>query len=121
MSSYPNPCDSCQQCPAYCGSGCEAWKMRFRTIWKQFNAYPKRQEKKKALMRTKFRYEHPDRIRYYLRKNPCEGCQFEKLCEVPCTEYFNWYDARMAVLREKLNADDGGRRNSEHVAELPRC
>lgn len=102
--NYPNPCDTCQKCTATPGRGCKAWEMRFRTIWKQFNAYPKRHAKKKKSTRPAWKYENPDYIRRYLAKSPCTGCQFEILCDVPCYQYLNWYDARMAVLQERYGA-----------------
>ena len=57
------------------------------------------------MKRMKYRYEHPDIIRHYLQKSPCAGCEFEILCDTPCDAYLRWYDARMVVLRYKLNAD----------------
>jgi hypothetical protein len=49
------------------GYGCEAWKIRFRTIWKQFNSYPLRQYRK-APKSKNFCYEHPDMIGKYLQE-----------------------------------------------------
>lgn len=100
MNNYPNPCDNCTECSGYWG--CERWRMRFLTIWKQFNAYPKRQARKKAAYRGTFKYEHPDVLRRYLAKSPCEGCEYEVLCDVPCWKYMNWYDARMAWIKERF-------------------
>ena len=100
--SYPNPCDSCAECTADTGRGCDAWRMRFRTIWKQFNSYQIRQYRKKANGETKFVYEHPDLIRKHIQDGPCKGCEFESLCEVPCAAYFHWWDARMVWLKGRL-------------------
>ena len=100
MSNYPNPCDTCGKCTS--PQGCDTWKMRFRTIWKQFNSYQKRQAKKKASLRRTFRYEHPDVLRRYLAESPCKGCEYEVLCDVPCWKYLNWWDARMAWLKGRF-------------------
>jgi hypothetical protein len=97
MPNYPCPCDTCEECinPA----GCEKWKIRYLTVWKQIMAYPKRQAKKNQKSRNTFKYEHPDRIRYYLSKSPCEGCIQEKLCDTPCGPYLDWWDDRMSWLK----------------------
>lgn len=78
--------------------------MRFRTIWKQFNSYPIRQYKKSRKLK-KFAYEHPDLIKKYLDEGPCKGCEFELLCDVPCSSYYHWWDARMAVLKKKYGME----------------
>ena len=61
MCSYPSPCDTCEK---ECNhkKGCDAWKIRTLTIWKQFNGYIKRRYRgvKKV---QKFAYEHPDLLR----------------------------------------------------------
>lgn len=108
--NYPNPCDTCtEECSGY--HGCARWEMRFRTIWKQFNTYRIRQYRKSERQQTKFCYEHPDVARRYLKNGPCKGCQFEKLCDVPCPQYYRWWDARMAVLKERygVNEQSNGR------------
>lgn len=98
MSDYPHPCDKCEKCAQ--PYGCDEWKMRFRTIWKQFNTYPLRQYKKRKTS-TKFAYEHPDMIKRYLDEGPCKRCQFEQVCDVACPRYYGWWDARMEVLRKR--------------------
>ena len=101
--NYPNPCDTCEQ---DCGAGhsCPAWRIRFRTIWEQFNTYPLRQYRK-AHQRKKFCYEHPDVARKYLAEGPCEECQFRQLCDAPCVAYYSWWDARMAALKKKYGME----------------
>lgn len=74
--------------------------MRFRTVWKQFNSYQLRQYRKLAKFKN-FVYEHPDLIQKYLQEGPCKGCEFGKVCDVPCGAYWCWWDARMAVLKNK--------------------
>lgn len=103
MCNYPNPCDTCErQCT---NKGCNDWKIRFRTIWKQFNSYQIRQYRKQQKKRKKFAYEHPDINKKYLDEGPCKGCDFELLCDVPCSAYYRWWDARMAILRKKFEME----------------
>lgn len=99
--NYPNPCDTCLKCTSSRGYGCAAWRMRFYTIWKQFNTYQVRKYKKIERKSTKFCYEHPDIVRNYLKNGPCKGCEFEVLCDVPCSAYWHWWDAKMAALKER--------------------
>lgn len=100
--NYPNPCDACEKAGS-CTVGCAAWKVRYRYRQKQINAYHKQ------LMRPRggsemqvFRYEHPDIIRRYLEKGPCEGCKAEEVCDTPCPAYLGWWDARMGWIRGRL-------------------
>ena len=97
MCSYPSPCDTCEK---ECNhkKGCDAWKIRTLTIWKQFNGYTKRRYKgvKKV---QKFAYEHPDLLRKYLAEGPCNGCKIEKNCDNACGAYYAWWDARQAWQR----------------------
>ena len=101
MYNYPNPCDTCTSCTD--PSGCDKWRMRFRTIWKQFNSYQVRQYGKKetANDQSKYAYEHPDVIRKYITDGPCKDCQLEPQCDVPCNAYYQWWGVRMEVLRKK--------------------
>ena len=101
--NYPNPCDTCEECTR--PNGCDAWKMRVRTIWKQFNSYPARIYKARKTAQKTFAYEHPDLLKRYLDNGPCKGCEFELLCDVPCTAYWGWWDARMAVLKKKYGPE----------------
>lgn len=79
--------------------------MRFRTIWKQFNSYQIRKYRKEQEREKKFSYEHPDIVKKYLDDGPCKGCEFELLCDVPCSAYYRWWDARMAIIRKKLGME----------------
>lgn len=98
--NYPSPCIGCEK-SSKCSHGCDKWKMRFYTIWKQVNTYSSRQYKKVKRKTNKFCYEHPDVARRYLQNGPCKGCEYEKLCDVPCSAYWHWWDARMASLKER--------------------
>lgn len=98
---YPNPCDTCPRCT--CPTGCDKYKVRVRTIWKQFNAYPFRSYKvRRKMKQQKFVYEHPDLIRRYLQEGPCKKCKAADNCDTPCAAYLRWWDARMEWLREKF-------------------
>lgn len=102
MSKYPNPCNTCDR-TACNHLKCEPWLKRFRTIWKQFNDYPARAyTSEQTENSTVFRYEHPGIIRRYLENGPCAECQRAKVCEVPCSAYWRWWDARMEWLGRRL-------------------
>ena len=101
--NYPNPCENCE---TGCGSSgyhrCPKWRMRFLTIWKQFNTYQIRQFKKHLREKPdSFTYEHPDLVRQYLRSSPCGKCEAAESCDIPCAGYYAWWDARMETLRKK--------------------
>ena len=105
MFNYPNPCDSCEkEGTTSCNfRSCADYHMFMNTMWKRYRAYPLRKihaERQKAEGRF-LRYEHPDVVRQYLTHSPCEGCQFELLCDVPCGAYCCWWDARMEAMRKK--------------------
>lgn len=102
MSNYQNPCNKCgrSDCSSY--RNCAAYLKYVRTIWNQFNKYPARAYRKfKSAPSEKFIYEHPDIIRRYLEKGPCEHCQLKQNCETPCLAYWNWWDARMEWLKRR--------------------
>ena len=50
----------------------------------------------------KLTYVHPDVIRRYLQDGPCRRCGCAEICDTPCEKYCRWWDARMAVLKRKL-------------------
>ena len=54
------------------------------------------------MKREKFIYEHPDAIRRYLEKGPCEKCPNADLCDTPCFSYWLWWDARMEWLKRRF-------------------
>lgn len=101
--TYKSPCDNCQNRNCT-NKGCDAWKIRFRTIWKQFNSYPLRQYRK-APKSKNLRYEHPDMIGKYLQEGPCKRCEFEAICDTPCSNYWHWWDARMAAFKKKYGME----------------
>lgn len=96
MCNYPNPCDTCPSCTD--PHGCEKWIKRYLYRQKQINAYPLRAYKVEGT-KEKFRYEHPDIIRRYLKHSPCDGCKRELTCQAPCGAYWRWWDARMEWMK----------------------
>lgn len=111
-NGYPNPCDKCPQ-GRTCLHGCPEWVKRVRTIWKQFNGYPGRvareamnQAETEKGRGNKYCYEHPDIVRRYLEKGPCEGCRCENTCDIPCAAYLRWWNVRMKWIRGRLGASD---------------
>lgn len=105
MFDYPNPCDTCEEKCSNCYH-CQRWRMRFLTVWKQFNSYQIRQFKRQRVKKTNsFTYEHPDLVKKYLQTSPCKNCEYEADCDTPCTGYYAWLDARMFALRAKYNGE----------------
>lgn len=102
MSKYPNPCDKCDRVHCSNYRTCPEFLKYFRTIWKQIHGYAAHHYRNcKKAKSEKFTYEHPDIIRQYLEKGPCEHCQSEQICETPCGTYWNWWDARMEWLKRR--------------------
>ena len=102
MIPYPYPCESCtkSRCPY---RTCEDYRKYINTKWMQYRFYPVRTARKKGVSMNTFTYEHPDRIRAYLMKHPCEGCMRGNDCIEPCKRYLNWYDARMVWFRRRFS------------------
>lgn len=98
MLNYPTPCTSCAK-GLTCNnvSCCRDYKKWLNSWWKYFKGMFR-----KPVKRDKFRYEHPDHIRRYLQKGPCEECKVAQYCDNPCQAYLRWYDARMEIARKKV-------------------
>lgn len=95
---YPDPCDSCKKSEK-CTNGCSDWKIRYRHRQKQINIYAHRNRYKMPKYREVFIYEHPDEIRRYLKNGPCVHCKAKETCDIPCSIYWRWWDARMEWLK----------------------
>lgn len=102
MLNYPRPCLKCaKQDDCNKINACKRYEMWVRTWWKWFNG--RLQERKaREKNRVYFCYAHPDETRRYLMTSPCKGCAMEKDCETPCKKYLRWYDARMEIVRKKV-------------------
>lgn len=100
VRDYPHPCETCEKadnCRAR--SGCTDWKIRYRYRQKQINAYAKL--RKQEILTTKFIYQHPNDTRRYLQQWPCDRCENADDCDIPCGQYFAWYNARMELAKKK--------------------
>ena len=102
QDTYPSPCETCGKdygCP-----GCSAWETRYRYRQKQINAYAQRMTQRPVakLPGNKFCYDHPDHVRQWLKESPCKGCSTELFCDKPCEIYLRWYNARMEIVRKKV-------------------
>lgn len=104
--SYPDPCEGCEHAKKC--SGCDPWRIRYRYRQKQINAYA--EKKRKEYFAKRFVYQHPDKIRSYLRVWPCGNCEKEPDCEIPCSDYLRWYNARVAVAKIKLTTQRNEKR-----------
>lgn len=54
----------------------------------------------------KFSYVHPDVLRRYLHSGPCAQCACNCSCDDPCQAYWQWWDARMAWLKWRLQQEN---------------
>ena len=104
--NYPSPCEKCtkRSCPG-CGVGCQTWRARYLYRQKQINAKAKQIYHPKPVPVDKLCYRHPDEARRYLSHSPCEECELNKNCDIPCSAYLRWYDTRMELVRRKLYAE----------------
>lgn len=111
IPDYPSPCESCTRktCGNTGGIGCPAWRKRYLYRQKQINAYARKaldarntSPQPSVVKDTHWSYSHPNDVRRYLYNSPCKGCGFEPTCDIPCGTYLQWYDARMAWLKERL-------------------
>lgn len=102
-NTYPSPCDTCKTASS-CkrGYGCVDWRIRYRYMQKQINAFARSLLQAKTTEETMFVYQHPDVIRRYLADGPCKGCKAESVCDTPCPAYLRWWDARMQITRKKV-------------------
>ena len=96
--SYPDPCEACER-EKRC-NGCEPWRIRYLYRQKQINAYAKK--RKEEYLSTRFVYLHPNEVYRFLRECPCGKCGKEPDCDIPCSKYLRWYNARIAVAKIKL-------------------
>lgn len=103
--SYPSPCETCEKAESCkMGYGCADWQIRYRYRQKQINAYARKQ--REEYFQSRFVYQHPNEVRNYLRKWPCGECDRAEDCDIPCTKYLQWYDARMQVAKMKLTKEN---------------
>ena len=101
MLNYPTPCTVCAKAEICKTNGCGEYRKWVNSWWKFFKGMFR-----KPVKRDKFRYEHPDHIRQYLQKGPCDKCKAADLCDNPCQAYLRWYDARMEIVRKKVGYEN---------------
>lgn len=102
--SYPiDPCEDCEK--KICNyHNCNEWLKRYRTRQGWINGYARKPQVVKAVEdMNKFRYDHPDAVRRYLRDGVCGGCPMEETCDTPCRAYLRWWNDRMKWLRGRLS------------------
>lgn len=95
-----SPCETCSRDEYGC-TGCDPWRQYYRRKQDRINAYARQLCQPRLLDSAKFYYSHPDEARRYLRCSPCEGCQVNNICNIPCAAYLRWWDARMEYIRRK--------------------
>lgn len=103
MMKNEKPCTKCGQ--SVCDyRRCEVYHRWLNEAWKQFQRFlPHRYWE--AAGKNRFAYIHPNLIRRYLDRGPCAICPCAHDCDVPCVDYWCWWDARMAWLRWKLGRE----------------
>ena len=100
----PPPCRGCTQVrnPASCeNKKCKQWQQWFIKRWDRLHTYPRQMMDKTLPVGISIggrRYLHPDQLREYIRKNPCEGCSCTAdLCRTPCRAKAIWEKAKQEV------------------------
>ena len=105
MAAYPSPCDTCEKADSCAlGYGCEDWRIRYMYRQKQINIYARNLYSEKPSGQAFFCYEHPDEKRRYLAEGPCKRCTAAEMCSTPCPAYLRWWDARMQIIKAKMEA-----------------
>ena len=104
MCQLPPPCRGCTlvRNPAACeNKACKQWQRWFIKRWDRFHTYPRQMMDKTLPVGISIggrRYLHPDQLREYIRKNPCEGCSCTAdLCRTPCRAKTIWEKAKQEV------------------------
>ena len=107
MEKNQKPCIGCTQ--SVCDyRRCDPYHKWFRTAWKEFRRHARRSYwETDGEKEDKFRYLHPDMIRRYLRTGPCELCECAFSCDVPCSGYWHWWNARMVWLKWMMEREGG--------------
>ena len=103
-----DPCPKCRL-RKRCDRGCDRWRGYYLQQQDRIVAYGKAlaggwrpTEKERREEKEVFAYSHPEAVRRFLRKHPCEGCLLEKGCKEPCSRYLHWYDCRMDFARNLM-------------------
>lgn len=82
-----------------CGRGACQWAAEYLARQRWINAFAQR------MGGRCFRYEHPLEVERFFREGPCKGCPVEKICDMACPAYTQWWDMRMAYFRKQFGRD----------------
>ena len=41
-------------------------------------------------------------VREFLQRGPCVDCKAEQMCNIPCGNYWKWWDMRMEYMKRRL-------------------
>lgn len=97
MPSYPSPCLKCEKgenCYENCCAEHNKW---LNWWWKRFKVMFKGKTRPKST----WQYEHPDLLKQYLSKKPCDSCPATD-CDVPCDDYADWFVANWDYHRKRV-------------------
>lgn len=99
------PCISCNRVadPENCeNKACRVWQAWFVESWECLRRQPRLARElppeKEGAVIGGVRYALPHRVKGYLDKDPCEGCQCPRdLCVLPCRVKRDWDAARQLL------------------------
>ena len=75
------------------------WELDYLQRQGRINGYARRCLQPRLKVVDKILVYHPDEHRRYLQRHPCQGCPLEAICDLPCTVYLQWYNARLEAVR----------------------
>ncbi len=102
-TELPAPCRRCTRVTdaRSCNNrGCAIWRRWFWESWAHIRAFPRAQMdspggKPLGVSVGGRYYLHPDQLRAYCKKNPCDGCGSPRdLCKTPCRAKKIWEEVR---------------------------
>ncbi len=98
--ALPEPCRGCAQVPnpSTCeNKNCSRWQQWFIKRWDRIHTYPRQKMEQTVPVGISIggrRYLHPDHMRDYIRRDPCQGCICAQgLCKAPCRVKTIWEEA----------------------------
>ena len=111
MGYQESPCLTCDRVkkPQDCeNKNCRLWRQWFTVNWDRARSVPALQRELKrggpeTINIGGTRYVHPDRVREYLKLDPCLSCPFPReLCASPCPAKRTWMDVKEEVEKNEL-------------------
>ena len=103
MKQNVSPCVCCTKVadPEKCeNKNCAQWQAWFLQRWELIRAFPRYHMENAVLEQPGIclggrKYAHPETVRQYLRRDPCEKCVSPKdLCTAPCPAHIAWERGR---------------------------